>query len=72
MDASLSDDYVTEFQPKPSTGTPRNERLSPDNPDNLPGTQKQNKRQIRRRNSLGDLSEIKLGEPNLPKKTECQ
>jgi hypothetical protein len=32
--------------------------LNPDSPDTLPATQKQNLRQIRRRNSVGDLRDL--------------
>jgi hypothetical protein len=42
-----------------STSTPiTNKRSSPDNPDDLPATEKQEKRQIRRRNSISDLTDI--------------
>jgi hypothetical protein len=35
-----------------------NKRSNPDSPDTLPATQKQNLRQIRRRNSVGDLRDL--------------
>ena len=53
------DDNISCSQPNISTSTPiTNKRASPDSPDDLPGTEKQEKRQIRRRNSISDLTDI--------------
>ncbi|CAC5380222.1 unnamed protein product [Mytilus coruscus] len=55
----ISDHLLTNSQPinnLPSLNI--NKRSNPDSPDNLPATQKQNTRQIRRRNSIGDLRNI--------------
>ncbi|CAG2243153.1 unnamed protein product [Mytilus edulis] len=70
MDAAMSKNnnndqevLFTCSQPNPDT-TPsiyntgkRGKRGNPESPENLPGTQKQQTRQIRRRNSIGDISE---------------
>ena len=54
---------MSSSQPILSTRTPgSNKRPIPDSPDDLPATEKQQQRQIRRRNSIGNLSDI------LPKK----
>ena len=54
-----SDDNISCSQPNISTSTPiTNKRASPDSPDDLPATEKQEKRQIRRRNSISDLTDI--------------
>ena len=65
MDASTNqnnnkDEIVsTNSQPTPSTATPvSNKRPFPDSPTDLPATQKQQLRQIRRRNYIGDLRDI--------------
>ena len=42
-----------------------NKRSSPESPDELPATSKQENRQIRRRNSIDDISSL------LPKKTQA-
>ena len=49
----------TSSQPTPSTATPvSNKKSLPGSPTDLPATQKQQLRQIRRRNSTGDLRDI--------------
>lgn len=48
----------TSSQPNASITRSSNKRLNPDSPDTLPATQKQNLRQIRRRNSVGDLRDL--------------
>ena len=54
-----SDDNNSCSQPNISTSTPiTNKRASPDSPDDLPATEKQEKRQIMRRNSISDLTDI--------------
>ena len=54
-----SDDNISCSQPSISTSTPiTNKRASPDSLDDLPATAKQEKRQIRRRNSISDLTDI--------------
>ena len=68
MDASVHDDHelpiFTQSQPNPSTDSldstkpTTNKRRNPESPDTLPATEKQTKRQIRRRNSLNDLTEL--------------
>ena len=65
MDTSMNennnkDEIVsTSSQHTHSTGTPvSNKRPLPDSPTDLPATQKQELRQIRRRNSIGDLRDI--------------
>lgn len=53
------DTQISSSQPNLSCKTPlTNKRSQPDSPDNLPATQKQSTRQIRRRNSVSDLSDI--------------
>ena len=47
--------HISSSQPNPSTS---NKRQFPESPDQLPATQKQNSRQIRRRNSIGDLRDL--------------
>jgi hypothetical protein len=48
-----SDDNISCSQPNISTSTPiTNRRASPDSPDDHPATEKQEKRQIRQRNSI--------------------
>ena len=68
MDATIHDTpSITQSQPNPSTSSnpldptdsANNKRSSPDSPEGLPATEKQTLRQIRRRNSLGDLTELK-------------
>ena len=52
-----SDDNISCSQPNISTSTPiTNKRASPDSPDDLPATEKQEKRQVRRRNPISDLT----------------
>ena len=46
-------------QPNVSITRSSNNRSNPDNPDSLPATQKQTLRQIRRLNSVGDLSDLR-------------
>ena len=65
MDASMNQNnnkdniLSTNSQPTSSTATPvSNKRPLPDSPTDLPATQKQQLRQIRRRNSIGDLRDI--------------
>ena len=54
-----SDDNISYSQPNISTSTPiTNKRASPDTPDDLPAKEKQEKRQIRQRNSISDLTDI--------------
>ena len=54
-----SDDNISCSQPNISTSTPiTNKRASPNRPDDLPGTEKQEKRQNRRHNSISDLTDI--------------
>ena len=54
-----SDDNISCSQQNISTSTPiTNKRASPDSPDDLPATEKQEKRQIRRRSSISDLTDI--------------
>ena len=48
----------TSSQPNVSITRSSNKRSNPDSPDTLPATQKQTLRQIRRRNSVGDLSDL--------------
>ena len=49
----------TSSQPTPSAATPVSNKMSlPESPTDLPATQKQQLRQIRRRNSIGDLRDI--------------
>jgi hypothetical protein len=48
----------TSSQPNVSITRSSNKRSNPDSHDTLPATQKQNLRQIRRRNSLGDLRDL--------------
>ena len=48
----------TSSQPNVSITRSSNIRSNPDSPDTLPATQKQTLRQIRRRNSVGDLSDL--------------
>lgn len=76
MDAAMSKNnnndqevLFTCSQPNPDT-TPsiyntgkRGKRGNPESPENLPGTQKQQTRQIRRRNSIGDISETLKKKP---------
>jgi hypothetical protein len=54
----------TSSQPNVSITRSSNKRSNPDSHDTLPATQKQNLRQIRRRNSVGDLRD-----PDTIKKT---
>lgn len=74
----LDDTIISSSQPNLSTLTTLetpyrpNKRPSPLSPDNLPATAKQNTRQTRRRNSIGDprdLSISKLKKPPVPRKT---
>jgi len=65
MDASMNQNnnkdeiLSTSSQPTPSTATPVSNKMPlPDSPTDLPTTQKQQLRQIRRRNSIGDLRDI--------------
>ena len=54
-----SDDNTSCSQSNISTSTPiTNKRASHDSPDDLPATEKQEKRQIRRRNPISDLTDI--------------
>ena len=77
MDASIninkdddSDILVASSQPiLPSQVSNTNKRSQPESPDTLPATKKQTGRQIRRRNSLGDLSEIGIKKAPVTKKT---
>ena len=48
----------TSSQPNISITRSSNKMFNPDNPDTLPAIQKQNLRQIRRRNSVGDLRDL--------------
>ena len=48
----------TSSQPNVSITRSSNKRSNSDSPDALPATQKQNLRQIRRRNSVGDLRDL--------------
>jgi hypothetical protein len=48
----------TSSQPNVSITRSSNKRSNPDSPGTLPATQKQNLRQIRRRNSVGDLCDL--------------
>ena len=48
----------TSSQPNVTITRSSNKRSNPDSPYNLPATQKQNLRQIRRRNSVGDLRDL--------------
>ena len=59
------DKLVTSSQPNLSsldtldtTDVSSKKRPIPESPDNLPGTQKQQTRQIRRRNSIGDVCDL--------------
>ena len=53
------DMLVSNSQPTISLSSSKsNKRSIPDSPDHLPATQKQNMRQIKRRNSVGDLRDI--------------
>ena len=64
-----SDDNISCSQPNISTSTPiTNKRASPDSPDDLPTTEKQEKRQIRRRNSISDLTTSFPKRPPVPGK----
>lgn len=61
-----SDHLLTNTQSQSNISSPSlniNKRSNPDSPDNLPATQKQNTRQIRRRNSQGDLRDIEKKTP---------
>ena len=53
-----SEIVYTSSQPNVSITRSSNKRSNPDSPDTLPATQKQNLRQIRRRNSVGDLRDL--------------
>ena len=54
-----SDDNISCFQPNISTSTPiTNKGASHDRPDDLLATEKQEKRQVRRRNPISDLTDI--------------
>lgn len=70
MDAPIHDPpFITQSQPNPtsttgfdsldSTDPTNNKRPSPESPEGLPATEKQTQRQIRRRNSFGDMTELK-------------
>ncbi|CAC5385582.1 unnamed protein product [Mytilus coruscus] len=76
MDAAMSKNNDNEqevlftcSQPNPDTTSSisnpgkRGKRGNPESPENLPGTQKQQTRQIRRRNSIGDISETLKKKP---------
>ena len=73
MDASMNQNnnkdeiLSTSSQPTPSTATPVSNKMPlPDSPTDLPTTQKQQLRQIRRRNSIGDLRDIGQNLPPKP------
>ena len=53
-----SDILNTSSQPNVLITRSSNKRLNPDSPDNLPATHIQILRQIRRRNSVGDLRDL--------------
>ena len=53
-----SEIVYTSSQPNVSITRASNKRSNQDSPDALPATQKQNLRQIRRRNSVGDLPDL--------------
>ena len=62
-----SDNLISASQPNlPSQSLGSNKRSLPDSPDNLPATQRQVTRQIRRRNSLGDLRDINPSQKKVP------
>ena len=77
MDASIdvNNDHESEIlqacsQPILPTQTPNSSKRSqPDSPDTLPATLKQTGRQIRRRNSVGDLRELGTKKGPLTKKS---
>ena len=62
--------FQTCSQPVLSSQTPNaNKRSKPDSPDTLPASQRQTGRQIRRRNSVGDLRELTSKKPSVSKKS---
>ncbi len=68
-DETVVSPNLTKFDKYPPIPPSRKKRNNPDSPDLLPASQKQTARQIRRRNSMGDLTDIQTPTTSTPTTT---